>query len=176
MQCPVCKKHTMNAVDLVPDLSGFACSECAGVWISRAAYVAWRAKQPNDFSENTTTAQVAVADTHKAKICVQCGHLLLPYRVGHGLAFSIDSCGACGGVWFDRGEWDAIKARNLHGNLQDIVSTHWQTAVRRADEQEAMEQNYKRLLGSDYEKAASLRDWLREQPQRSLILAYLSGE
>ena len=103
-----------------------------------------------------------------------CRHLLLPYRVGHGLSFSIDYCGACGGVWCDRHEWDAIKAKKLHGKLHDIVSDHWQSAVRRADVQDAIEQNYKRLLGVEYGKALELREWLRNQPQKSLILAYLS--
>ena len=187
MQCPVCKKHMMNPVDLAPDLSGLGCSECAGVWIAGAEYDKWRARQPCELPEPPMTAQGAVADTQKTaqvavtdirktKICPQCGHLMLPYRVGHGLSFSIDYCGACGGVWCDRNEWDAIKARNLHNSLHDIVSTKWQTAVRRSDVQEAVEQNYKRLLGAAYDKAFDLRAWLREQPQpqRSVILAYLS--
>lgn len=187
MQCPVCKKHMMNPVDLAPDLSGLGCGECAGVWIARTQYDRWRARQPGDLPEppaaakgsvadTQKTVQVAVADTHKTKICPQCGHLLLPYRVGHGLSFSIDYCGACGGVWCDRSEWDAIMARNLHDNLHDIVSANWQASVRRSDVQEAIEQTYKRLLGADYGKASDLRVWLREQPQsqRSVILAFLS--
>jgi len=186
MQCPICKKHTMNPVDLAPDLSGLACSDCTGVWIARTEYDKWRAKQPADLPEVAITdkgaadkqksAQVAVAEPHKAKICPQCGHLLLPYRVGHGLSFSIDYCGACGGVWCDRKEWDAIKAKNLHDNLHDIVSANWQAAVRRSDVQEAIEQTYRRLLGAAYGKASDLRAWMREQPQpqRSVILAYLS--
>ena len=113
-------------------------------------------------------------DTRVAKICPQCGHLLLPYRVGHGLAFSIDYCGACGGVWCDRNEWDAIKARNLHDNLHDIVSAHWQNAVRRADVDAAVEQTYRRVLGDAYDKAAEVREWLRNEPRRSTLLAYLS--
>ena len=174
MKCPVCKKHTMNAVDLLPDLSGFSCGECAGVWIGGAAYDAWRARQPGNLPENAAAASVAVVDTHKAKICLQCGHLLLPYRVGHGLAFSIDYCSACSGIWLDHGEWDAIKAKNLHGSLRDIVGANWQTAVRRADAQEGIEQTCKRLLGTDYDKAVGVRAWVREHPQRSLILAYLA--
>ena len=174
MQCPLCKKHAMSAVDLATDLSGLTCGDCSGVWIGRAKYDVWRARQPGDLPETPTTAQVAFTDTHKAKICPECGHLLLPYRVGHGLSFSIDYCGACGGVWCDRSEWDAIKAKNLHDNLHDIVSAHWQNAVRRADVQEAIERTYKRLLAAQYGKAAELRAWLREQPQKSLILAYLS--
>jgi Zn-finger nucleic acid-binding protein len=165
----------MNPVDLAPELSGLACSECSGVWIPRHKYDAWRARQPADLPETPTAAQVAVSGTHKAKICPQCGHLLLPYRVGHGLPISIDYCGACGGVWCDRAEWDAMKARNLHDNLHDMVSAHWQTAVRQSDVQEAVEQTYRRLLGAEYGKASELRAWLRDQPQKSLILAYLSG-
>jgi hypothetical protein len=72
-------------------------------------------------------------------------------------------------------EWVAIKAKNLHDNLHDIVSAHWQNAVRQADVQDAIEQTYKRLLGPAYVKAQELRAWLRDQPQKSLILAYLAG-
>jgi len=165
----------MTAIDLAPDLSGLECSECSGVWIARSNYDAWRARQPGDLPETAAATQVAVSETHRAKLCPQCGHLLLPYRVGHGLAFSIDYCGACGGVWLERQEWDAIKARNLHDNLHDIVSAHWQAAVRQADVQEGIEKTYRRLLGTSYGKASEMRAWLHEQPQKGLILAYLAG-
>lgn len=174
MQCAICKKHTMNAVDLVQGLSGFTCGECSGIWVARTTYEAWRTKQASDLPETSTDAQFDIAETHKPKICPQCGHLLLPYRVGHGLSFSIDYCGACGGIWFDKNEWDAIKAKNLHDNLHDIVSANWQTAVRRSDVQEAIEQAYKRQLGAAYSKASEVRTWLRDQPRKSLIIAYLS--
>lgn len=174
MRCPLCKKSTMAPVELAPGLTGSACSACSGVWIARDAYDTWRAGHPGNLPETPTAAQIAVADSHQAKLCPQCGHLLLPYRVGHGLPFSIDHCGACGGIWFDRNEWDAILARNLHGDLHDILSAHWQAAVRRSEVQEAIEQTYRRLLGGSYAKASELRAWLREQPQKSLILAYFS--
>jgi Zn-finger nucleic acid-binding protein len=175
MQCPVCKKHTLNAVELAPGLSGVRCSECSGTWIPRSKYDEWRAKQPGDLPETNAPAQAGVTGPHKAKICPQCGHLLLPYRVGHGLSFSIDYCGSCGGVWLDGSEWDAVKARNLHDNLHDMVSAHWQAAVRQADVQAAVEQAYSRHLGIAYGKAAEVRAWLQSQPQKALILAYLSG-
>lgn len=174
MQCPLCKKHTMDTLDLAPDLTGSACSECSGVWLDRAKYYAWRAKHPCDLPETNTPAQLAVSDTHKAKICPQCGRLMLPYRVGHGLSFSIDYCEACGGVWCDRGEWDAIKAKNLHDNLHDIVSQHWQAAVRQAEVQESIEQTYARHLGPNYAKAKELKAWVRGQAQKAIILAYLA--
>jgi len=174
MQCPLCKKHTMAVADLAPNLTGLVCSDCAGVWLDRAKYDAWRAKHPGDLPETKMPAQLAVSDTHMAKICPQCGHLLLPYRVGHGLSFSIDYFGACGGVWCDPGEWNAIKAKNLHDNLHDIVSQHWQTAVRQSAVQDSIEQTYVRNLGANYPKVQEVKAWLRGQPQKALILAYLA--
>lgn len=174
MKCPCCMKPTMEAVELFPNLAGRRCSECSGVWIERAKYDAWRAREPGDLPETGATVQLAVSETHKAKACPQCGRLLLPYRVGHGLAFSLDYCGACGGVWCDRGEWDAIKAKNLHDNLHDIVSRHWQAAIRQAGVQESIEQAFARHLGDSYAKAREIRHWLRGQPHRALILAYLA--
>lgn len=174
MQCPLCKKHTMSPVDLAPGLAGLACGVCSGVWLERVRYDAWRAKLPGYLPETATPVQEGVADSRQAKICPQCGHLLLPYRVGHGLSFSIDYCGTCGGVWCDPGEWDAIKAKNLHDNLPDIVSRHWQAAVRQAAMQEAVEQTYARHLGAAYPKAREIKAWLREQSQRDLIWAYLA--
>jgi Zn-finger nucleic acid-binding protein len=174
MQCPLCKKNTMNSTELLPDLKGLTCNECFGVWLDRSKYDAWRAKQPRDLPETSTPAHLAVSETHKAKICPQCGHLLLPYRVGHGLAFSIDYCTACGGVWCERNEWDAIKAKNLHDNLHDIITQHWQAAIRQEEVQESIEQTYSRHLGTSYAKAQEIRTWLHGQSQKALILAYLA--
>lgn len=176
MQCPLCKKNTMTYTDLLPNLSGLSCSACSGVWIGRSHYDTWRARQPSDLAENPAPVQIGVNETHKGKICPECAHLLLPYRVGHGLPFSIDYCGACGGVWLERNEWDAIKAKNLHDNLHEIVSAHWQNAVRQDDVQLAIEKTYIRLLGGSYDKAREMRAWLKDQAQRRLILAYLSDQ
>ena len=122
MQCPVCKKHTMGPRDLDADFSCMACAECSGLCITRAGYDAWRARQLAELPEISSDARVEVIETHKAKLCPQCGRLMLPYRVGHGLAFSIDYCSACGGIWLDGNEWEAIKARNLHDKLHEIIA------------------------------------------------------
>jgi len=166
----------MTAVDLVSGLSGARCGECAGVWVGRGNYDSWRTKHPGDIPENPVPVQLAANEPHTSKVCPQCGHLLLPYRVGHGLPFSIDYCGACGGVWLDPNEWDAIKAKNLHDNLHQIVSSQWQADVRHAEVQKAIEEAHRLHLGATYDKAREVRSWLRTQPQRTLILAYLSDE
>ncbi len=40
--------------------------------------------------------------------------------------------------------------------------------------QEAVEQTYARHLGAAYPKAREIKAWLREEPQRDLIWAYLA--
>ena len=176
MLCPVCKKHTMQTAELAPGLSGLTCSDCSGTWIPRSNYDAWRAKQPASLPGTAMPLEIGNTDAHKAKLCPQCGHLLLPYRVGHGLPFSLDYCSACGGAWFDRGEWEAIQAKALHGNLHDIITMHWQAAAREEDLQEGIEKTYQRLLGPGYAKACEIRTWLQAQPQKGLILAYLKED
>ncbi len=174
MQCPVCKKGSMSPTDLDDGLSGMTCETCSGVWLDRTKYDTWRAKQPQDLPETTMPAQTNMSDTHKAKICPRCSHLLLPYRVGHGLSCSIDYCSACGGVWFDQNEWATIKAKNLHDNLHDIVSQNWQTAVRKLEVQKSVTQTFARHLGDSYLKAQEIKTWLQGHPQKALLLAYLT--
>ena len=174
MQCPVCRKHTMGPTEAAHELTGQACSGCAGVWIDRTRYESWRTRHPADVPATDAPVQLAAAETRGAKVCPSCGRLLLPYRVGHGLPFSIDYCGGCGGVWCDGGEWEAIKAKGLHGRLHDIVSRDWQAAVRRADVQQSIEQTYARHLGGGYARAREFKTWLQAQPQKALILTYLA--
>lgn len=174
MQCPLCKKHTMSTTELAPGLLAVACSECKGAWIARSQYDAWRSHRPDVGAETAAVAGVDVTDNHKAKLCPQCGRLLLPYRVGHGASFSIDYCGGCGGIWLDRNEWEAIKARNLHANLHQIVTERWQADVRQDAIQESIERAYERQLGATYAKAKEIKAWLGSQSQKGLLLAYLA--
>ena len=81
---------------------------------------------------------------------------------------------SCGAASLARGDWADIKARNLHDNLHDIVSRHWQAAVRQADDQQSVERTYARHLGESYAKAQEVRAWLRDEPRKALILAYLT--
>jgi hypothetical protein len=85
--------------------------------------------------------------------------------------------GDAGAVIFDAyqdGEWEALKATNLHDDLHDIVTQHWQAAVRESSVQNVIEPTYARNLGANYAKSQEVKAWLQTQPQKSLILAYLA--
>jgi len=55
-----------------------------------------------------------VNDIIQAKICPDCGRILIKYRVDNSLDFYVEHCGNCNGIWFDKNEWDNIKLNNLH--------------------------------------------------------------
>ena len=71
--------------------------------------------------------------SQRALICPESGRLLLRYRVGHGLRFHIDRSPATGGVWLDKGEWEALKSKGLHVSLHLIFTAAYQRQIRSAE-------------------------------------------
>ena len=54
-----------------------------------------------------------VLDSTNAKICPDCGRILIKYKVDNRLDFYLDQCGGCNGIWFDKNEWENLKLNNL---------------------------------------------------------------
>ncbi len=178
MQCPVCKTQRCEMVDLTENLKAAACPECGGHWISHANYAAWLERHgetlpEKEFSEITFD----VDDVAEAKICPDCGKILLKYKVGHGLDFFVDHCSGCGGIWLDRNEWAALQEKNLHDELHKVFSTSWQSQVRGEQMQSRLDQAYANRFGSDdYERAKEVRQWLQDHPQKQALTAFILDE
>lgn len=176
MHCPICRNISLEDLELEQDLNAARCESCTGVWISKANYDAWRTEHPAEVPETTPAGELAVTDLPQAKICPGCGHLMLKYRIGHGVNFAIDHCGACGGFWLDGAEWTALKQHGLHDNLHQISTEQWQTDQRRQVVQEKLEQWHAAQFGAEnYAKVRDFRDWLQKQPNKGVLLKYLEG-
>jgi len=174
MKCPVCRTNSFAKTTVVADLSAEKCSSCNGLWIARKDYDFWRQHASPDSTSPTVPLEVQLPeDPPRPKFCPTCGVFLFPYRVGHGLAVSLDFCGTCGGVWFDKGEWEAVRLKNLHHHLHEIVSTSWQKDIRQAAVTKAVEASYAKTLGTAYCKAREIKEWLTTQQKKDLILTYL---
>ena len=91
-------------------------------------------------------------ESGKAKLCPECGAILVPYKVGHELPFSLDRCGHCGGIWFEKNEWEALCAWNLHDDLHFIFSKPWQDAVALAARAEQRETRLRQTFGDGSRK------------------------
>ena len=175
LPCPSCASSILRATTLEPGLPAHACAECAGTWIDAEAYRGWlerRRAQP-DVTE-PAAAPLALADVQHARLCPSCGRVMLRYRVGHGVDFFLDTCGTCNGIWFDRDEWTALKARNLHDDLHLIFTEPWQAENHRAAARAHLDALYRKRFGAAYDEAVRVRGWLEAHPERAAILAFLA--
>jgi Zn-finger nucleic acid-binding protein len=129
---------------------------------------------PAKITKPFTDVQIEVKDHKGAKLCPECGKILLKYKVGHGLDFYVDHCSACGGIWLDQNEWQALEALNLHDEIHRIFSTAWQKQIRQENLAQTMEAVFKNRFGEEsYAKAKEIREWLNTHPQKDELMAFL---
>lgn len=178
MKCPVCKTTELQPISLEQKLLASTCENCGGRWVSSTDYWGWLEQQDSTSSEEPFAEVVfEVNDTVAAKLCPDCGHILIKYKVGHGLNFFLDHCNSCNGVWLDPNEWEVLKSRNLHDELHRIFTTSWQKQIREEEIRGKFEKLYEEKFGEqDYAEIKRIREWLEQHPQRSSLLAYLIEE
>lgn len=176
MRCPVCKTTQCGIVELENNLNAAVCEHCGGEWISQENYERWLEQyKVSNGTVPCAEASCNVVDVQGAKLCPDCGRILLKYKVGHGLNFYVEHCSVCGGIWLDANEWEALQSVNLHGKIHDIISAAWQTQVRDEEMLANLERTYVKRFGAEtYEKVKEVRQWLQKQPQRDAILAFLA--
>lgn len=176
MNCPVCKSQALSHHELEHGLKACVCSQCSGKWIASYQYWKWKESSGRSLAEETpgTASNLAVEDNTAAKLCPECGHFMRRYPVGHEAGFGLDRCGNCGGVWFDRNEWESLKGRGLHDDVHKIFSEIWQRQVRDAEHVKAMEAFYREKFGAEgYQKAQEIKTWIETHPHQAELRAFL---
>lgn len=176
MYCPVCST-TLQETALEANLRAYACQSCRGHFIISSDYLDWREQQVTDLPANPDPGPLPkTADTMCAKRCPLCQHVMLRYRVDHAMDFGLDHCGNCNSVWFDRNEWNNLKCRHLHDDVNRMFTTAWQRRIREVAHRATMQSIYRERFGeSDYTEVQRVRVWLEAHPQRSALLAYLNA-
>ena len=165
-------------MELEANLTVASCGSCGGHWLSHKNYSAWLKQHGDTIPEKPfSEVEFDVNDVQEAKLCPDCGRILLKYKVGHGLDFFVDHCAGCGGVWLDTNEWNALRDKNLHDEIHRIFSTSWQNGIRGDRMAEKLDQVYEQRFGSEsYEKIKEMREWLQNHPQKQAIFAFLTDE
>lgn len=174
--CPVCKEDTLSVKELEPKLFSSRCSKCDGVFISAEQYGQWLHLHGENLPEKPSeeSMKIAPAESFGAKFCPECKFMLMKYKVGHKLSFAINRCSHCGGMWFDKNEWEVLKSRNLHDDIHFVFSHAWQSAVRAEEHQTAMDEILRREIGdADLEEIRRIRAWLHAHPRSAELYAYL---
>ncbi len=177
-KCPVCKNSSLIEIQLEEGLPAERCEECQGTWLSSTRYLSWlRLHGPDLPEKESANSAPPIWDSQAIKICPDCGRIMSRYRVLPGIDLNLDRCGNCNGVWFDRDEWVILVDRNLHDNLNSFFTRPWQAQVHAEDTRRFLDKMYLEKFGEqDYARLKEFRGWLKDHPQRSMLLAYLQAD
>lgn len=178
MKCPVCKSESLETTEIEPNLFAEVCTNCRGKWISNHNYEQWLKHHGDILPEipgDGGGGEMLVPAFQLARLCPRDGRILIKYVVGRGIPFRIDRCGTCAGIWLDDREWEILKSRNLHDELNRVFTDHWQEEVQREEMRRHLESIYREKFGTDnYMRIKDFKSWIDQHEKRSEILAYLS--
>ena len=176
MNCPVCKTIELNTAALDENLTSLNCPGCDGNWIRGAEYWKWVETHGSELAERLLPSEdLSLAEPGLPIDCPECRFRMVKFLVGRGLDFTIDHCEGCKGIWLDRNEWEALKKRNLHDDLNLVFTSFWQTEANRAARKKRMEDIYVSRFGvEDYTEIKRIRWWLDTKTNKEELLAYLT--
>ena len=176
MHSPVDPDTPFQPIELEPGLRAFVCPKTGGQWIPLSAYFMWRELHSSSTTPLPPDYKPELADDsfQRALICPESGYLLVRYRVGRGLTFSVDRSPKTGGVWLDVGEWDALKSKGLHDELHLIFTAPYQARILSEAAEGKLQNRFRERIGAeDFKRVDEFRSWLRHHPKRRDIIACL---
>ncbi len=175
MHCPVCKSSTLRSDSLDDGLPAYFCDTCGGIWIGFPQYWRWAQQQDAIFPNPLGDVPIPVETACRAKLCPDCGHILTRYQVWPAVKFYLDRCGHCRGIWFDKDEWTALRARRMHTRIHEFFTPDWQEDLRDEEARQRFAQIYQERFGAeDYAEIKRLKAWLAQHPNGPALLAYLN--
>lgn len=175
MNCPVCKSTELVVAELDSNLSSRRCPACHGNFIDGTEYWNWVERHGTNLAERVhETETLTLAKPGLPIDCPECRFRMVRYLAGRGLPFTIDHCHGCKGIWLDGNEWEALKKRNLHDDLNLMFTSFWQTEAQRAVRKQKLEQIYVNRFGEeDYAEIKRIRYWLDAKTNREELIAFL---
>jgi Zn-finger nucleic acid-binding protein len=175
MKCPVCKSSELVSGVLDENLTSLNCPHCGGNWIRGAEYWKWVENHGSDLAERLHyTESLSLAEPGLPLDCPECRFRMVKFLVGRGLSFTLDHCEGCKGIWLDQNEWEALKKRNLHDDLNLMFTAFWQKEAQRELRKKRMEEIYANRFGADdYAEIKRVRWWLDTKTNREELLAFL---
>lgn len=173
MDCPQCKGYRLEPCELEPGLVASRCSKCNGTLLPLMNYRYWIDNNP-EITTDVPAGEVA-EDNRQARICPKCSRMMTKFRVGVEPDNRIELCTGCDEAWLDAGEWQLLKALDVHDKLPGIFTEAWQRNIRLKKQEQNLKAHYAEVLGDDvFSKTDSFKDWLNQQPNKLQIIQYLT--
>lgn len=172
----------MKSSMIEENLAAQNCPNCGGNWIASSDYWKWTEQyRQSAAAENSTPDRGAplppVSESRQAKLCPDCGGILIKYRVGHEIHFFVEECGLCKGIWLDFNEWESLKSRNLHDKMHEFFRGSWQRKIRDDETRRKLDEMYISKFGpEDYEYIKQVKYWIENHPHKHTILSFLNEE
>jgi Zn-finger nucleic acid-binding protein len=179
MNCPACKSQPLVAFNLEASLVSQKCNSCGGQWLSSMQFSNWLRTDHTIQTQETSVSHppLSAAESLSARLCPECGRILIRFKVGCFVPFFLERCGSCGGSWFDRNEWETLRNGEFKDQIHLIFSPMWQSRVRHLENLEQRRVNFASRVGQrDFVEAQRVKAWLKQHAERVAILGYLQDE
>lgn len=170
MNCPKCKTSELNKNAFN---SPYFCKSCGGMWYADDSTADF-----GDIKVQHIDDKDASKDhDHKTGMCPSGHGIMIRAKVDIDEPFYLEKCSACGGIWFDKGEWLRIAENNLADNLSMIWSKSWQRQQSIEKNRESFLQTNKTLLGeSIFNTIIELSEKLKNHSEKDRAVALLRHE
>ncbi|NEQ52752.1 MAG: hypothetical protein F6K11_21880 [Leptolyngbya sp. SIO3F4] len=183
MLCPKHPQETLLPSQLVEGLQAHSCSICSGSWLIAEDYQKWQAVHADTSLTidkltvpiNCETDYQPSRYDNRAGLCPTCGFYLVRSRINlQKVAFFIERCPGCQGIWCDQGEWEILNELGLNAYLPVLFTDEWHSHARIAEAEFRERTATAEKLGPEIaEKLFELSQLLEKHPNGDFGVAYL---
>jgi Zn-finger nucleic acid-binding protein len=144
------------------------CPDCRGTWLPKDEA---RIEAVGDLLEHDTIRPSKPEDL-KTGLCPFGHGILIRARVELEEPFYLDRCNECGGIWFDKGEWNKL----ARGHLLDHLHALWDPAVRFRLQKQRADLVFKQKLESEvgteaFKHLLAIAELLQHSDQQAKLAA-----
>lgn len=171
MKCPKCKDAVLKQSK---SKSPYTCQECGGKWILDKEVA--KASETVMEKADADAPDKSSADS-RTGLCPSGHGIMLRAKVNIESPFYLEKCSGCGGIWFDKGEWERLVESHLIDNLSEFWTLSWQRKQQKEKNRESFLKLNRQVLGEDlFEAVMTLAKSLKDHPEKIRALALLKQE
>jgi len=121
-------------------------------------------------------SDLSAVETHTG-LCPSGHGLLIRARIEIEPPLFLERCTDCGGIWFDRGEWNRLAENELLKDLPEFWTRAWQRKQRKETSRKLYIEWQQKTFGEElYALLSDLAERLKNHPRRSEALAFIREE